>query len=395
MTTTAFCTILARNYLPSAMTLADSLGRHGSEFPLHVFLTDATPETELPEIPGVSWMMPASLDLPARAVLELAMAYDLVEFATAVKPLVLQTLLRDHEQVIYLDPDTYVVSPMAELAPALEASAGIVLTPHYLEPAPAGNAFTEGHLLNVGVYNLGFCAVDRRAGDFLDWWWSHLRSECLHDPLAGLFVDQKWMDVGSVLFDAIALRHYGYNVGVGNLHERPVESDADGYYIAPGGDRLRLFHFHAFDPERPDRLYNRMRTGSGEVRAEGGPLTTLVREYAAAVLENRARIGPQPGYIYAHDTTGRRITLHLRRAYRTAMLASPGTVPSPFVAAEAAAYERWRHRAWPGASRIVLSDLAKGLRCALPEEYGKLKTRFPKLATKLRSRYLEDTGMWG
>ncbi len=52
MTTPAYCTILARNYLPSALTLSDSLRRHGSEFPLAVFLTDATPETELPEITG-------------------------------------------------------------------------------------------------------------------------------------------------------------------------------------------------------------------------------------------------------------------------------------------------------------------------------------------------------
>jgi len=64
----------------------------------------------------------------------------------------------------------------------------------------------------------------------LAWWWGHLSSECLHDPLAGLFVDQKWMDIGSVLFGATTLRHYGYNVGVANLHERPVARDSEGYY---------------------------------------------------------------------------------------------------------------------------------------------------------------------
>ena len=47
MTAPAFCTILARNYLSKALTLSDSLRRHGSDTPLVVFLTDATAETEL------------------------------------------------------------------------------------------------------------------------------------------------------------------------------------------------------------------------------------------------------------------------------------------------------------------------------------------------------------
>ena len=55
-----------------------------------------------------------------------------------VEPETLQALLRENDQVIYLDPDTYVTSPMDELGPALDASAGIVLTPHYLQPTPPG-----------------------------------------------------------------------------------------------------------------------------------------------------------------------------------------------------------------------------------------------------------------
>jgi len=327
-------------------------------------------------------------------VLELAMSYELVEFATAVKPLVLEHLLRDFDEVVYLDPDTYQVSDMAELGPALDSGSGILLTPHYLEPAPSGNAFSEGHLLNVGVYNLGFCAVNQRAGDFLKWWWGHLRWECLHDPLAGLFVDQKWMDIGSVLFDATALRHYGYNVGIANLHERPIERDSDGLYIGTTKDRLRLFHFHAFDPERPEKLYTRVTTGGGRPPASNETLQSLSREYAEQVLNNREQIGRQPDYIYATDTTGRRITRHMRHAYRVSAAAGKGPLPSPFVPAEADEFELWRRKARTLAGKLVLSDLAKGTRIALPEEYGRLKRRFPRLTRTLRDRYVEDTGIW-
>src|SRR5581483_11584454 len=330
MTAPAYCTILARNYLPSALTLAESLRAFGSQHPLYTFVTDATAEDELPVLDGVQYMTPADLGLPQRTPHELAMSYDLVEFATAIKPLVFKRLLERHQQAFYLDPDTYQVSPMVELGPALEDGAGIVLTPHYLRPAPAGNPFSEGHLLNVGVYNLGFCGVDRKALPFLDWWWSHLRSECLHDPLSGLFVDQKWIDIGSVLFGATSLQHHGYNVSVANLHERPIDADADGYYVAGTGDRLRLFHFHAFDPLRPEALCTRASTANDGPGEQTAALAALAREYADKVIANRERAGPAPAYRYNRDTTGRPITRRMRHAYRVSALASPGTLPSPF-----------------------------------------------------------------
>ena len=117
MTEPAYCTILARNYLPAALALSESLREHGDGTPLTVFLIDATADTALPEVPGVRWMHPWMLDLDERTILELAMSYDLVEFATALKPLVLLTLLEEHERVAYLDPDTYVVTPMDEPRP--------------------------------------------------------------------------------------------------------------------------------------------------------------------------------------------------------------------------------------------------------------------------------------
>ena len=396
----AYFTILARNYLPAALALSESLRRHGDGTPLTVLLIDATGDTDLPDIPGVTWMHPGMLDLEERRVHELAMSYDLVEFATAIKPLVFRALLGKHEQVAYLDPDTYVVSPMEELTPALSGGAGIVLTPHYLQPVPAASQFSDGHLLHVGVYNLGFCAVDRRATDFLDWWWGHLNTECLFDPIAGLFVDQKWVDLGAVYFDATALRHHGYNVWLANLHERPVATDSDGYLIAGTDDRLRLFHFHAFDPRRPDEMTTRFRTShpggfSSPNGSEGtDALSALCEEYAGIVLEKEREIGPQPPYIYGEDASGRKITRRMRHAYRVAALARPGSLPSPFLPEEAERYEDWRRSALPLAGRLMLSDVAKGIRLALPEEYDNIKDRLPGVTSSLRGRFIQRGGMW-
>ncbi len=256
-----------------------------------------------------------------------------------------------------------------------------MLTPHYLEPAPRGQPFTEGHLLNVGVFNLGFCAVNRNAGELLDWWWGHLRSECLHDAIAGLFVDQKWMDIGSVLFGATSLRHYGYNVGVANLHERPIERDADGYYIAserrpPAAlplPRVRPDAARGAVHPAEHRVQGRSRA---EWRAAADPCQGVrgsgAREAraarAAAGIHLRARHDRPADQRGACDTPiGSRCS------------PIPGSVPSPFVAAEAAEYERWRRSARRLAGRLTASDVAKGLRCAMPEEYDELKRRLPRL----------------
>jgi hypothetical protein len=47
------------------------------------------------------------------------------------------------------------------------------------------------------------------------------------------------------------------------------------------------------------------------------------------------------------------------------------------------------------AGRLTMSDLAKGVRFALPDEYDAVKHRFPGLTRRLRGRYLEDSGLWG
>jgi hypothetical protein len=118
----------------------------------------------------------------------------------------------------------------------------------------------------------------------------------------------------------------------------------------------------------------------------------LAREYGALVLERREEIGPQPDYPYGSDAAGRRITRRMRHAYRVASLTEDGSLPSPFVPAEAESYERWRRGARGLAGRLMLSDVAKAMRMALPEEYERVKRRLPGLTTSLRGRFIEKSG---
>jgi hypothetical protein len=391
-----YCTVLAINYLPRALALAESLRRHQDEASLTILFIDVAEESRLPRLDGVTSLSTASLGLTPRQLLDLAMAYDLVELATAVKPLLFKKLLEKNDQVVYLDPDTYLTSPMSELVPALKASpGGILLTPHFLAPTPTDAEISEGHMLLVGVFNLGFCGVDRRARAFLDWWWGHLKHECLYDPLSGLFVDQKWMDIGSTLFQAASFRHSGYNVGVGNLPERPLALDAEGYYNAANGERLRLFHFHAFDSSAPEKLSARFRHTAGGHFQSDDVLLGLCKEYASALSSFEQSLPPAPSYTYATDTRGRLIPRKLRRAHREQAQTEGRSLPSPFEPAEADEYERWRRRAWRGVTRSLIGDIAKCVRIVIPEEYDRMRARFPRFADRLNNRFSGGKGMWG
>jgi hypothetical protein len=42
----------------------------------------------------------------------------------------------------------------------------------------------------------------------------------------------------------------------------------------------------------------------------------------------------------------------------------------------------------------MASDVAKGIRCALPEEYDNVRRRLPGVTSSLRGRFVERNGMW-
>ena len=51
---------------------------------------------------------PGALPIDVEEFLDLAAIYDVVELATAMKPLLLETMVRDHGSVAYLDSDLFV-----------------------------------------------------------------------------------------------------------------------------------------------------------------------------------------------------------------------------------------------------------------------------------------------
>lgn len=355
---------------------------------LVLLVVDDVPKDLEESRPGLRVVSTDILGLSEREVLDLATIYDVVEFSTAVKPLLLKALLASYQTAIYLDPDMYVVSPLVELQPLIK-SHGIVLTPHFLEPiAPGSSYISEVHSLTTGVHNLGFCGVGRGSEAFLDWWWQHLRRECLIYPLLGLFVDQKWTDIGANLFAARTLKHYGYNVGPWNLHERPVVKKGDGWMIGATGDALRLLHFSGFDPRDPDAVSVRLNINLRGISAKSDALSELSRDYAQLLLQQIDAIGATQDYGFARDTEGRALTKRVRRAYRKALLTKSDRLPSPFLLEDATQFRAWKRRSLLSRMSIVLGDSALASKYAFPDEYAKFKKALPGGFNALRERLL-------
>lgn len=237
-----FFTICSKNFFAQALTLHASLVRTHGPIRFYVVLCDSVSDCDVASfpfevitieqlgIPNWSWMQDN---------------YNITELNTSLKPFAFQLLFDRHPEgeIVYLDPDIVVVSRFAEVEAGFAAGAECILTPHVTEPAE----FAELHdqkFLQFGVYNLGFCALrdTPQVRRVVSWWARRLEHQCVIDLAAGLFVDQKWVDLfPAYLENTLVLRHCGYNVAYWNLAQRRVWRDGARWMV---NDReLRFAHF--------------------------------------------------------------------------------------------------------------------------------------------------------
>jgi hypothetical protein len=244
-------TSITANYLPKAAALAHSVKRVHPEAAFHCVLSD-----ELPSCPAAVTSAFDSIikitELPIDGLYRWIFRHRLVELCTAVKGTAFQHIARRFgaERIYYFDPDIIVTSRLDDLERALDNSA-ILLTPHMTAPETDLQAILDNEhcCLRHGVYNLGFLAV-RMSGQgrqFIDWWADRLRRFCYDDVPAGLFTDQRWVDLALAFFDEIAIiRGPQYNVATWNLSHRRAAGRAP-YGVEINGVPLVFYHFSGFD----------------------------------------------------------------------------------------------------------------------------------------------------
>jgi hypothetical protein len=244
----AACTVISKNYIALARTLADSFHRFHPEVPFFVLLVDRVdgyfkPEQELFHLVGVD-----ELNIPDKN--SFCFKYNILELNTAVKPYFLFHLFEKYgiNKLIYFDPDILITEKVSQLFELLDTYSTILI-PHITEPIDDNFRPSELDLLQAGTYNLGFIALaatptTRR---LLSWWQKRVYEQGLLAPDRGMHVDQKWMDLVPGLFENVFIvREPGYNVAYWNLHSRIVDL-LDGR-IRVNGEPCYFFHFSGFDP---------------------------------------------------------------------------------------------------------------------------------------------------
>lgn len=246
------CTIITASHTAGARVLALTLREHHPAGTLTVLVLDDIAGRLDPAAEPFEIVTPQAIGCEQFDAM--ATRYSVIELATAVKPWLLETMLQRDDHAVYLDVDIEIVGDLTEIG-VLAAEHGIVLTPHTLRPIPRdGRQPQEQALLRTGAYNLGFIAVGAGAIPMLRWWQERLETDCVVDVAAGLFVDQKWIDlVPSLWPQTLVLQDPGCNVAYWNLHERRLSTRADGVLLV-NGQPGRFLHFSGFDPHRPELL---------------------------------------------------------------------------------------------------------------------------------------------
>jgi glycosyltransferase involved in cell wall biosynthesis len=250
---TGIFTIASKNYLAYVRVLQKSIERTQPEVRRFLCLADTVDGYFEPALEPYELVEARDIGIPAFA--DMALRYDIMEFNTAIKPYMIQWLLdhTDLDVVIYLDPDIQAYARFAAIDQAFAAGASVVLTPHITRPLEDGKDPNDHHMLQAGVFNLGFIGVRRcdEARSFVDWWARRLATQAVADVRRNLFTDQRWCDLAPCFLDRLSvLKHPGYNVAYWNLAERKIVRDSEGGWTV-NGQPLAFFHFSGANVERP------------------------------------------------------------------------------------------------------------------------------------------------
>lgn len=310
------CTIVSPNYLAYARTVAASyLGQHPDHRFFVLIVADLSlNDRKIFEGDGFTPVM-----LPEIGLEDLrgeGMKYDILELNTNVKPTFMKYLVQtfDLKNLVYLDPDIFVYSPLTPVFEALDGGASAILTPHLTTPIDDGKLPGEQDMLYNGSYNLGFIAVKRceESWRLLSWWERRCLDLGFSEGRTGLFVDQKWMNLAPGMFEQVKiLRHPGCNMAYWNLHERRLTGCAENYFVN-GWAQLCFFHFSGIvlnDPAMLSKNTNRY------TLADRPDLERLFREYKSAVLANKDTVREEIAYGFDRLSDGTMLTRLARRIY--------------------------------------------------------------------------------
>ncbi len=296
-------------YLPRALVLAASAWNN-SGIKVEIVIFDGKRDLEIDSsFSHITWLEDYNVPLYE----QLAFKYDILEFATALRPWFAQHFLQRNDAVIYLDPDMLVYNSLDIILSDLEKHP-IILTPHYTKPQDYNLPNSDLSMMRFGSFNFGFFALKKsdESIEFLSWLSHRCFHLCFAESQFGLSTDQKWASIAPCFFPNIHISfNLGYNVAYWNMHERTL-SKMDGKYYINDKFPLLFFHFSSFDELNPNNLSkNALCPQINEQRKD---LTEISNEYSS-LLKKQELNKIDKKYKFDYFSNEKIISPTLRRAY--------------------------------------------------------------------------------
>lgn len=314
----AICTIIAKNYVAFARSLAQSFLPLHPDSKCYVLVVDdfagyINPADECFEIVEL-----ADLEIPD--LRSFCFKYDIKELCTAVKAHLLDYLIREKSvrRLLYLDPDILIAAPLDGIYEKLDTY-DIVLTPHLDADYPDDDLLPDdGYILRAGQFNLGFIGINssENARSFLNWWKPKLYKRCVVDLLHGYFVDQKFIDFVPIFFENFFVeKDAGYNVAYWNLHSRRISRENGTWKCNDGA--LYFFHFSGYDPQG-DAISKHLPSSLSRQRlSRRDDLGQLFTAYKEMLVSNGYHQAISWQYTFGYFKSGEPIPDDLRIYYRS------------------------------------------------------------------------------
>jgi hypothetical protein len=330
----AVCTIVTKNYLAYARTLAESVKTHNSNISVYVLLADRVDGYFNPSEENFHLIELDDLPEKNQIIEKMCFYYTPFELCCALRGALHEYMMRctDIEQWLFLDSDVLVYDSLDYIFKEFE-DASILLSPHNVraDKLSKTNNFEINFLIG-GVFNAGFLGLrrDNTAASFISWFkerltWFSFDNIAIGDSLS-IFVDQLWLNLVPLYFDTKILSSPRVNLGHWNLWGRKLSVCPNGKIVVDGQSIL-FIHFSGWDINCPHKVSSHNPHYNHTLYKEWSILGDF---YRAKLLSHGYEITKNYPYAFAKFISGEVIPRKARRFYFQELFSGINVQRSPF-----------------------------------------------------------------